>query len=267
LPAGSYVLRARATDQAGNESSTGSRLDGQPMTVALPLRTVASIRVGFERLRTVRRSVRRAGKRRSVRRRVRLLAPTARVRSGDDARVEGRLVNPAGQGIAGAEVRVLSSSVVSPEQTVAVLTTGADGRFRYTAAASTSRKLRFAYAGSSAALPAERSITMTVPAQTTLRVDRKRVLNGQTVGFSGRLGTRPVPAGGKLVELQVRLSDRWQTFRTSRTDDAGRWAIGYRFKRTRGVQHFRFRARLPIEASYPFVAGRSRGLTVRVRGL
>ena len=76
-----------------------------------------------------------------------------------------------------------------------------------------------------------------------------------------------MPAGGKLVELQARLSDRWQTFRTARTDGAGRWAIRYRFKRTRGVQHFRFRARLPREASYPFAAGGSRPLTVRVRGL
>ena len=64
----------------------------------------------------------------------------------------------------------------------------------------------------------------------------------------------------------MRLSDRWQTFRTTRTDAAGRWAIRYRFKRTRGVQRFRFRARLPREAGYPFAAGASRSLTVRVRG-
>jgi len=106
-----------------------------------------------------------------------------------------------------------------------------------------------------------------VPAETSLLVDRSRVLNGQTVNFTGKLQTRPVPVGGKLIELQVRLSDRWQTFRTSRTDDIGRWAIGYQFKRTRGVQRFRFRARLPGEASYPFAAGRSHRLMVRVKGL
>ena len=68
------------------------------------------------------------------------------------------------------------------------------------------------------------------------------------------------------MELQVRLSGRWQTFRTVRTDPAGRWAIPYRFRRTRGVQHYRFRARLPREADYPFEPGGSRSLTVRVRG-
>ena len=40
----------------------------------------------------------------------------------------------------------------------------------------------------------------------------------------------------------------------------------YRFRRTRGVQHYRFRLRLPREAGYPFEPGTSRSLTVRVRG-
>ena len=92
------------------------------------------------------------------------------------------------------------------------------------------------------------------------------MLNGQAVTFRGRLRTLPTTEGGKLVELQVRLSGRWQTFRTVRTDAAGRWAIPYRFKRTRGVQVYRFRAWLPHETSYPFVTGGSRSLTVRVRG-
>ena len=91
---------------------------------------------------------------------------------------------------------------------------------------------------------------------------------GSSGGSSiGTVRALPAPPGGKLVELQARLSDRWQTFRTSRTDAAGRWAIRYRFKRTRGVQRFRVRARLPREASYPFAAGGSRSLAVRVRGL
>ncbi len=108
---------------------------------------------------------------------------------------------------------------------------------------------------------------MSVPALSSLRVNRSRVVNGQSVTFSGRLRTQPAPANGKLVELQVRLSDRWQTFRTSRSDGAGRWALRYRFKRTRGVQRFRFRARLPHEANYPFAAGKSGTVTVRVRGV
>jgi hypothetical protein len=189
------------------------------------------------------------------------------LRVGRHAEVAGRLVNRDGHGIASADVRVLSSSSVSPEQLLAVVQTDTEGRFRYRAAGSTSRRLRFAYAGSSLILPAERTIAMSVPALTSLRVSRGRALNGQAVSFSGKLRTEPAPPNGKLIELQVRLSDRWQTFRTTRSDTARRWAIRYRFKRTRGEQRFRFRARLPREAGYPFDAGKSEPLTVRVRGL
>jgi hypothetical protein len=267
LPAGTYQLRARAFDQAGNEASTDRRIDGQAMAVTLPLRIGSTMHAGFERVRVVRRTIRRRGERRVVRRRVTVLEPAARVRPGGRAQVVGRLVDRDGQGIAGAEVRVLSSSSVSPEQLVAVQQTGPDGRFRYDVTGSTSRTLRFAFPGSPLVLPAEQAISMRVPALTSMRVSRKRVLNGQAVTFTGHLKTQPAPPGGKLVELQARLSDRWQTFRTSRTDAAGQWAIRYRFKRTRGVQRFRFRARLPREASYPFAAGGSRPLAVRVRGL
>jgi len=266
LAAGEYQLRARAFDQASNETSTDRRLDGEPMNIELPLRIASRMRAGFESMRTVRRSVRRHGKRRVVRRRVEILEPSAVIRLGGHAAVAGRLVNPDGHGLGGAEVRVLSSSAVSPEQLVAVIVTDPDGRFRYKAAGTTSRTLRFVYAGSPLILPAERAIATKVPALTSLRVDRRRLLNGQAVTFSGRLKTQPPPATGKLVELQVRLSDRWQTFRTSRTDAAGRWTVRYRFKRTRGVQRFRFRARLPHEAGYPFATGGSKPVTVRVKG-
>ena len=233
------------------------------MSLALPLRIESRLHVGFQRVRTVRER----RNRQSVRRHITVLKPRARVVSGGHARIVGRLLNRDGQGIAGAEVRVMSGSVASPEQLAAAIQTDGNGRFRYRAAGSTSRTLRFVYAGSPLVLPADRAIEMSVPARTSLRVNRRRVLNGQAVAFSGRLTTRPAPGGGKLVELQARLTNRWQTFRTTRTDAGGRWTIPYRFKRTRGVQEFRFRARLPREGNYPFARGGSRVVAVRVRGL
>ena len=99
-----------------------------------------------------------------------------------------------------------------------------------------------------------------------LDFSRHRVLNGQRVTFTGQVRSLPTPAGGKLVQLQVRLSKRWQTFRTVRSDQTGRWAVRYRFKRTRGVQRYRFRVELPREAGYPFGVGTSKSVSVRVRG-
>ena len=267
LPAGRYLLRARAQDQAGNESSSAQRVDGQPMVLTLPLRIVSEMRAGVPHTRVVRRTVRRGGKRRPVRRRETVLKRSAGVRFGQRVTIAGQLANRDGQGVPGADVQVFSRSLTSPEQLVAVIQTDAQGRYRYTATGTMSRTLRFAYAGSPLILPAQAEVNLRVPAASSLRVSRRRVLNGQAVTFGGRVKSLPTPPGGKLVELQVRLSRRWQTFRTTRTDDAGRWSIRYRFKRTRGIQHFRFRARLPREAAYPFQAGSSRSLTVRVRGL
>jgi hypothetical protein len=266
MPAGNYLLRARAYDEARNESSTDRRLDGQPMVLTLPLRIASSMRAGVERKRTVWRTIKRKGKRRKVRRRVTVLHRVARVPYGRQVQVAGRIANRDGEGIAGAEIQVFSATRTTPEQLAGVIQTDQQGRYRYTATASSSRTLRLVYGGTPLILPTERKVKLRVPAASSMRVNRRRVLNGEAVTFRGKLRGLPVPADGKLVELQVYLSGRWQTFRTTRADQAGGWSIGYRFKRTRGVQHFRFRASLPREAGYPFEAGTSRSLTVRVRG-
>jgi hypothetical protein len=265
LPAGTYLLRARAYDQARNEGSTDRRADGQPMVVTLPLRIASTMQAGVVRETTVRSMVRSRGRRRAVRRRVTFLDPAERVAIGGRAQIAGRLANAAGQALAGAPVAVFSSTPTSAEQLVATLQTDATGSYRYLAIASSSRTLRFAYAGSSLILPSAGEVSLLVPGASSIRASRRRVLNGQGVTFSGRCAL-PVPVSGKLVELQVLLSGNWQTFRATTTDQAGRWAVSYRFKRTRGVQRFSFRALVSREAGYPFEMGSSRAVSVQVRG-
>jgi hypothetical protein len=266
LPAGAYVLRAHARDQAGNEASTSSRADGRPMVVTLPLRIDSTMRAGIVHTKLVRKWIRRNGERRRVRRPVTVLQTSAPVAFGGRADIRGRLADRSSHGIAGASIQVLSRSVASAEHLEAVVRTAADGRFRYTVAGTTSRTLRLAYGGSPLVLPTQSEVSVRIPAAGSLKVKRRHLLNGQVAQFSGVVHSLPLPAGGKLVELQVRLSGRWQTFRTRRTDSAGRWSIPYRFRRTTGVQRYRFRLRLPSEAGYPFAAGMSRSLVVTVRG-
>jgi len=234
--------------------------------VTLPLRIPSTLQAGFVHRRVVKRVVRRNGKRRTIRRRVTELKPRGVIRLGRHGKVAGRLTNRDGQGVPGAEIQVLARSGDVAEQLVGVVQTDASGAFSYTAAGSSSRTLRFAYAGSPLMLPAHGSVRLVVPAVSTLRVSRHRVLNGQRVTFNGQVRSLPTPPGGKLVQLQVRLSKRWQTFRTVRTDQTGRWAVPYRFKRTRGVQRYRFRVELPPEAGYAFGVGASKSVSVRVRG-
>jgi hypothetical protein len=100
----------------------------------------------------------------------------------------------------------------------------------------------------------------------TLHARPRRLQNGGAVRFSGRVRSLPAPPEGKLVELQVVLSGRWQTFRTTRTDGGGLWSVRYRFRRTCGLTRYKFRARLPAEAAYPYESGRTRSIAVRVRG-
>lgn len=267
LPAGNYVLRAAAHDKANNQASTELRADGQPAAVTLPLRNVSVMQAGVPHVRTVRRKVMRDGKRRSVRRRVTEMRSKARVEVGRHVEMTGRLVNAADQGIAGLEVQVLSASETAPEAVAAVLQTDAEGRYTYRAAGDMSRTFRFVYAGSSTVLPASAEVKTMVPAASSMKVDKRRVLNGKSVVFDGKVRSLPIPAAGKLVELQVYLSERWQTFRTTLADAEGNWSVRYRFKRTRGVQRFHFRARLPKEAGYPFGHGVSPTRSVRVRGV
>ena len=266
LPAGPYVLRGTARDQATNQNSTDQLLDGRPMAINLPLRGPAAMRAGVVREQTVRTAVKRRGKRRRVRRRVTRLESRVRVALGREVRVDGRLERPDGQPIPGAEVQVLARSATSAEQPVGVLQTDDQGRFAYLARAGSTRVLRFAYAGTPQSLPTQTEVTLLVPAASTIRARPRRVRNGRAVGFAGRLRSLPVPPAGKLVELQVLLSGQWQTFRTTRTTPGGVWRVGYRFRRSCGVLRYHFRARIPAEAGYPFESGRSRPAVVRVRG-
>ena len=107
---------------------------------------------------------------------------------------------------------------------------------------------------------------MRVPARSSITVDRRLVPNGESVTFRGRLVGRPLPDGGKLVDLQVKLRGRWRTFAAPRADSAGRWSYAYRFEATRGVVRYSFRARIRREAAYPYELGHSRIVRVTVRG-
>jgi hypothetical protein len=266
LPPGEYEMRATAHDQAGNLASTTQRLDGQPMKVKLPLRVASSVRAGAVGKKRVRRTVHHGGKPHKVMRTITVLKPRVRVGFGRKVRLAGVLVDRAGNPIGGAPVQVYSRPREGDEALVDTLTSGARGRFAYAIDARASQSLRFAYPGTATRLPAEDKVALLVSGRSTLAVNRARILNGQSVVFSGRVQGRPLPITGKLIELQVRLSDEWSTFRTIRSKSDGRWRISYRFERTCGVERFPFRARLPGEAGYPLESGHSPVVAVRVKG-
>jgi hypothetical protein len=251
--AGVYDLRATALDRAANENSTSQRLDGAPMVLALPLRLPTVLRAG-------------AVVKSRTRRHKPLLVPRARARFGRQVKLAGRLQTRVGHPISGAEIQILERSSTTPEHLLATLTTDERGRWLYLARARSTSVLRVVHVGSATTLPSQRDIRLLVPAASSIRAQPRRLRNGQAVTFQGRLQSRPVPAAGKLIELQVVLSHRWQTFQTVRSNSTGAWTARYRFRRSCGLTRYRFRARLPTEADYPFETGRTRPVVVRVRG-
>jgi hypothetical protein len=260
LPPGDYELRATAHDQAGNLAGSDRRLDGQPMRLRLPLRVGTAMKAGVVEKRTITHKGKKGKGRRVV------LEPRAKVPFGRRVRFGGRLVNQAGHAVAGAKVLVYSRPKEGSEQLVGTVATNSGGRFSYAVEARASQRFRFVYPGMATILPVEDSATLLVKGTSTFSVKPRRVKNGGSVVFSGRVEGRPLPAAGKLLELQVRFTSGWQTFRTIHAEADGTWRIPYLFDRTCGEAEFDFRAHLAGEAGWPLETGNSRMLRVRVKG-
>jgi len=232
------------------------------MTDTMPLRVPTTVTAGV----ITRPPARHRKKAERMRPKRIVLAPRARVALGRRIRIAGQVRTRGAGAIPGAEVQVLSRSATAAEQLVAVVHTDRDGQYEYLTRASATRVFRVVFPGTQTALPSQHEVTVLVPAASTIASRPGRVVNGQAVTFVGHLQSLPVPAAGKLVELQVVLSGRWQTFQTVRTDARGIWRVHYRFRRTCGLLRYRFRARVPTEAGYPYEGAHTRAVTVRVRG-
>jgi hypothetical protein len=248
---GAYEFRAHAEDQAGNEASTGKRTDGSAATLHLPARIDTRLAVGVPR--------KTHGMRMRFDRNV-----TARY--GRLLRLTGLLTNADGQPIEAATIEALEERSDGAGLPIGLATSGPDGKFRYVLRATRNRDLLFKYPGSRRIAAATAVFGLQVPATTSIRVNRSRVRNGEAVAFSGRVVGRPLPASGKLIEMQAYFRGRWRTFSTLRTKRSGAWRFRYRFGATLGRVTYRFRVRLPAEGGYPFVRGRSRVAKVVVLG-
>jgi hypothetical protein len=184
-------------------------------------------------------------------------------------RVRGHLTTPEGNPLQGVDVAVYSRlrGESAPPQLIASVKTTRTGKFSFRVRKGPSRTITLRYAGTAEIRSVTRVISLNVRSATTLSVSRHRLVNGESVRFTGRVVTRPLPAPGKLVAIQVWVRGKWRTFATTRANRRGRWHYDYRFDGTRGVQIYRFRAQLPEEATYPFSTGRSHQVRVTVRGV
>jgi hypothetical protein len=182
-------------------------------------------------------------------------------------RIRGRLTSAEGAPISGARVWVASAVASGVWQiSGASLTTSRTGRIHGKLPAHRpSRDLRlvyFPYSDSSENFSSS-SLRLDVRASSTIRLDRGRYRNGDSVRFSGRITTGPV-IRRKAVYMQVVVRGRWRTFDTTHADSTGRWSLRYRFTATRRPTAYRFRAVIPAEQTFPWATGRSSAVRVLV---
>jgi hypothetical protein len=269
FPDGRYELRARAVDHAGNETSTGAEASGARALRQLPVRIKTRLRAGRRVVRIVTRSRGRDDSRRRVRRRVTRLRRQLTVAYKRYGRIHGVLTNPDGQPLHDVPIEVSARPNLPGAGFAAagLIRTDRHGRFSYKVRGSVGRTLRFRYAGTKRIRPATADVAVDVPASSTFRLTPKRILNGETVTFSGRVRGGSIPATGKLIELRKWTGRQWAPFRVVRSDSTGRWRHTEPVLSVSGLVVFRLRAYLPVEAGFPYASGRTPARTLLVRGL
>lgn len=255
LPAGAYAIRARVRDGAGNEKSA------EGPTVRLPVRLTTEVAVGKAK----RLGANRAGSRQG--RQVLIRKP--RVGFGRSMKLTGRVTSPGGNPLSYRDVEVTQRLRLPGREwePVATVRTRSSGRFEFKAPPGPSRLIRFRFPGTRTIRGTSSIVDLRVRATSSIRPNRRAVVNGEAVRFSGTVRGEPLPAVGKLLQLQVFSRGTWLTFATPRADGRGNWHHEYRFTATRGVTRYRFRVRVPREAGYPYEAGASKPVKVKVTGL
>ena len=190
-----------------------------------------------------------------------------RIRYGRPLAVSGRLVAPGGLPVAGARLEVLTKHR-RPGAAMAHqgdVLTGADGRFTYLAPAGPSRTIRIGYRARVGDVTFARTtdVDVRVVASVAFKLSHKRLRNGQTLRYVGRL--RGPGTGHRFVEVQVRNGRAWQIVCSVRTDSKGAFACAHRFRRTYRSTTYAFRARVRKQSGLAYEPGASALRRARVR--
>lgn len=178
----------------------------------------------------------------------------------------GRLVASSGQPIAGARVEIAHQAAVAGavERAWGAATTRSDGTFTAElprGEGSATFVVRYRSHVGDPAAAAEAHATRRVAGATSL-VTPRRVAPGTRISFHGTLLGRSGRLDGVPVALQVRIGGRWRTFATTQTRADGAWTEPFRFASVPG--RYAVRAQLGTSLGYPYAAGGSATMTVRV---
>jgi hypothetical protein len=195
------------------------------------------------------------------------LKRVARVRFGHTVTIHGLLQTAQGIPLGGVPVRILTAPNNGFDQftQAAVATTNTLGKWSARLPAGPSRKIEAMYDGAPTILPAAGTARTVVAAKVKLMsVTPNRIPWGQTVRISGRVLGGYIPAGSKLLRLDIGVVGLSKIQGIPNIAPNGRFSVTYTFNAGSGVVRFWFRVSTLREAGYPFSPGRSRRMTVTV---
>lgn len=260
LPEGSHTVRVVVEDAAGNQTTAYGPVSKSLSRTAPPGPADPGPENGSPAVSDAALKVSWEGRESSTR----------SIRFDQQPVLRGQLTTKAGQPIKDAAVRVTITRDArnSPPFERESLQTNSEGRFRWKMPkGSSSRKITLSYRRRvrDPQPVVSKDVRLRVTAGVRLSLSRKMARRGQSVRLTGLLSGRPVPSGGKVVELQARNpGGRWITFRTVRAKKSGKFTSTYRF-RNAGPARFQMRARARKTGDYPYATGSSPVRSIRVR--
>jgi hypothetical protein len=192
------------------------------------------------------------------------LRRTRSVRSTEGVTLRGSLGGPGGP-VRAASVCVYEK-VDEPAgiaQLVQVAKSTSNGTFAAHLPAGPSRVFQVAYRHGDRQIEAP-SMYLESSVLPTLRLTKKKLSNGRSVGFRGWI---PGPNNdGRSVTLQARVGKKWRSFKQLQTNSRGSFKGKYRFTQTRGRVLYVFRALIKKQGGYPYSPGSSKKQKVLVSG-
>lgn len=251
VPAGSHLMTVSVRDAAGNAADIDTRRVTIGSAVPPGSPNGAPIRASSTGL----DSARFDGKRRTVIR---------RPRPGKLLIYSGRLRTSKGVPIAGAQLSVTSQLRFpgAGAETLAPLTTDANGRFRLELLADGSRRVTLGYAATlGGAVQAVRVVDARVAAQVDL-TSPGRARRGRKTTLTGTVRAVAISNRGARVAIESYYRRRWRVVGTVRSDPQGSFSWSRRFG-FRGP--YRFRARLLPGADVAASGGTSRSQRLVIR--
>jgi hypothetical protein len=256
LSNGTYALRARVWDKAGNRAYIRHNTSGAPESVVLPLRELTDLTALVS-----------AG-------RVHVPATASLAKShlsvtyGQGLRVAGRLVTAGGAPVAHATIVVSERLANSARiRTVTRIKTNDGGRFSSSLRSGPSRTLLVTYDGSPLLHSARTATAVRVAGQVSLAVPAV-ALAGKFVTLRGQVLGGHVPHVGLLVQLWYSGAGGrggWEPFEHAvRANMSGRWSLTFPVSSAVIGRYYAFRAVVATQGNWPFAGAVSRSASLKV---